>query len=94
MLTPKGEAFLKDIPGVSKSKTPNENSETYVVPLADRKIVGTPFATRVIMPKSPPSTIGSYMTPIPAVIMDGDRVVGMFTTIDALQALAHVLGTA
>lgn len=42
VLTPKGEAFLKDIPGASKSKTPNENSETYVVPLADRKIVGTP----------------------------------------------------
>ena len=42
ILTPKGEAFLKDIPGVNKSKTPNEDSDTYVVPLADRKIAGTP----------------------------------------------------
>lgn len=41
-LTPKGEAFLKGIPGVSKSKTEHEDSESYVVPLADRKMVGTP----------------------------------------------------
>jgi hypothetical protein len=44
-LTAKGEAFLSEIPGVSKSKTPNEDSETYVVPLASRKLVGTPKIT-------------------------------------------------
>lgn len=41
-LTPKGAAFLKDIPGVNQSKTPNEDSDTYIVPLAERKVTGTP----------------------------------------------------
>lgn len=48
-LTPKGAAFLKDIPGVTKSKTPNEDSETYIVPLAGRKMVGEPKVNMLAM---------------------------------------------
>jgi hypothetical protein len=44
-LTPAGEAFLKAVPNVTKAKTPNEDSETYLVPLAERKLVGTPKVT-------------------------------------------------
>lgn len=45
ILTSAGEAFLKTIPGVTSGKTPNEDSQTYLVPLADRKLVGTPKVT-------------------------------------------------
>lgn len=45
LLTPTGEAFLKAIPGVTKAKTPNDDSETYLVPLAERKLVGEPKVT-------------------------------------------------
>jgi hypothetical protein len=48
-LTPAGEAFLKRIPGVIRTKTPNENSDTIVVPLASRKLVGTPQVTMTSM---------------------------------------------
>ncbi|HVM94026.1 MAG TPA: hypothetical protein VMT67_14485 [Terriglobales bacterium] len=37
-LTPKGEAWLNEIPGVKKSKNQDNNDE-YVVPLANRKLV-------------------------------------------------------
>ena len=36
-LTPKGEAWLAQIPGVKKSKNKDNNDE-YVVPLAERKL--------------------------------------------------------
>jgi len=45
VLTPAGEAFLKAVPGVTKAKTPNDESETYMVPLANRVLVGTPKVT-------------------------------------------------
>lgn len=45
VLTPAGEAFLKAIPGVTKAKTANEDSQTYLVPLADRKLIGNPKVT-------------------------------------------------
>jgi hypothetical protein len=46
-LTPKGEAFLSEIPGVEKSK--NDAAVTYSVPLAGRKLVGTPKVTMTSM---------------------------------------------
>jgi hypothetical protein len=48
-LTPKGEALFKQIPGVTHSATPNEKSETWVVPIAGRKLVGTPKITMTSM---------------------------------------------
>jgi hypothetical protein len=46
-LTPKGEQFLATIPGVSKAKAEKENAITYVVPVAERKLVGSPKITTV-----------------------------------------------
>lgn len=48
-LTPAGEAFLKRIPGVTRTKTPDETTDTIVVPLASRKLVGTPRVTMTSM---------------------------------------------
>jgi len=42
VLTPAGEAFLKAVPGVTKVKTKTDESETYVVPLAEHQLVGAP----------------------------------------------------
>jgi hypothetical protein len=47
-LTPKGEAFLSQLPGVSKAKS-KDASEAYSVPLAGRKLVGTPKVTMTSM---------------------------------------------
>lgn len=44
-LTPAGEAFLKAVPGVTKVKTSTDDSETYVVPLAEHKLVSAPKVT-------------------------------------------------
>jgi hypothetical protein len=46
-LTPKGEKLLAEIPGVTK--TSSDASQTYVVPLAGRKLVGTPKVTMTSM---------------------------------------------
>jgi len=43
-LTPKGEALLKEIPGVSQT-TEKDGTKLYVVPLADRKFVGVSKVT-------------------------------------------------
>lgn len=46
-LTPKGEAFFAAIPGVTKTK--KDKAENYIVPLAGRKLVGTPSVTTTSM---------------------------------------------
>jgi hypothetical protein len=38
-LTPKGEAFLADIPGVQRSKDDKDKTELYTIPVAQRKLV-------------------------------------------------------
>jgi hypothetical protein len=48
-LTPKGEAFLSQIPGVTKSENSKDRSEAYIIPLAGRKLVGTPKVTMTSM---------------------------------------------
>jgi hypothetical protein len=47
-LTPKGEELLSQIPGVNKTKS-KDASELYSVPLAGRKLVGTPKVTMTSM---------------------------------------------
>jgi hypothetical protein len=47
-LTPKGEELLSQIPGVGKTKS-KDASEVYIVPLAGRKLVGTPKVTMTSM---------------------------------------------
>jgi len=49
LLTPKGEALLAQIPGVTKTKGTKDGSEEYRVPLAGRKLVGTPKVTMTSM---------------------------------------------
>jgi hypothetical protein len=49
LLTPKGEAVLAGLPGVIKTKAADGSPETYVVPLAGRKLVGTPKVTMTSM---------------------------------------------
>jgi hypothetical protein len=46
-LTPQGEAFFSQLPGVTQTKS--DAAETYVVPLAARKLVGTPKVTMTSM---------------------------------------------
>jgi|HubBroStandDraft_6_1064221.scaffolds.fasta_scaffold33759_3 hypothetical protein len=48
-LTPKGEALLSQIPGVTKTKGANDASQSYSIPLAGRKLVGTPKVTMTAM---------------------------------------------
>lgn len=48
-LTPKGQALISQIPGMTKTKGANEASESYNVPLAGRKLVGTPKVTMTSM---------------------------------------------
>jgi hypothetical protein len=44
-LTAKGRELLEQIPGVVKTKDPKESAESYIVPVAERKLVGTPTIT-------------------------------------------------
>jgi hypothetical protein len=44
-LTPKGENLLSEIPGVTKAKAAKDESVSYNVPLAGRKLVGSPKVT-------------------------------------------------
>jgi len=44
-LTTAGRKVFGEIPGVSKSKEAKDNSETYIVPVAERVLVGTPKVT-------------------------------------------------
>ena len=46
-LSPKGEKLLSEIPEVSKTKAEKGDAVTYVVPVADRKLVGTPKITMI-----------------------------------------------
>jgi hypothetical protein len=46
-LTPKGEKFFSELPGVTK--TAGDAAQTYIVPLAGRKLVGTPKVTMTSM---------------------------------------------
>jgi cell division protein FtsL len=48
-LLAKGEALLSQIPGVTKTKGANEASQSYSIPLAGRKLVGTPKVTMTAM---------------------------------------------
>jgi len=46
-LTPKGQTFFAQLNGVNK--TAGDKAETYIVPLAERKLVGTPKVTMTSM---------------------------------------------
>jgi hypothetical protein len=49
VLTPKGEELLSQIPGITKTKKADDGSQAYIVPLAGRKLVGTPKVTMTSM---------------------------------------------
>ena len=74
-------AIMESLPDVDPKDVPVEDAMTVDVytasPDAPLRHVVTEMASR---------KLGS------AVIMDGETVIGMFTTIDALQALSQVLG--
>jgi hypothetical protein len=44
-LTPAGRALLAEIPGVVKSRDQKDGTDSYLVPVAERKLVGTPKIT-------------------------------------------------
>lgn len=44
-LTPSGRALFTEIPGVVKSRDPKDKADSYLVPVAERKLVGTPKIT-------------------------------------------------
>jgi hypothetical protein len=44
-LTAAGEKLFGEIPGVTRSKDAQDSSESYVVPVAERRLVGTPRVT-------------------------------------------------
>ena len=44
-LTQSGRAFFAEIPGVVKSKDPKDNADSYLVPVAERRLVGAPKIT-------------------------------------------------
>ena len=41
-LTAKGRSFFAEIPGVTQAKDEKDRSVTYTVPIAERKVIGTP----------------------------------------------------
>lgn len=45
MLTPGGTKLFADIQGVKQTKDPKDNTTQYIVPVAFRKLVGTPTVT-------------------------------------------------
>jgi hypothetical protein len=68
-LTQSGRALLEQIPGVVKSKDPKEGADSYIVPIADRVLVGTPQITMTGMGRAKveftwawtPNKLGDYM---------------------------------
>lgn len=44
-MTPAGRKFFADIPDVNQSKDPKDGTESFIVPVARRKLVGTPKVT-------------------------------------------------
>jgi len=44
-LTKNGEALLAEIPGVVKNRDQKDAADSYVIPVADKKLVGTPTIT-------------------------------------------------
>jgi hypothetical protein len=44
-LTAAGRKLLADVPGVKENKNPKDGTLEYVIPAADRKLVGTPVVT-------------------------------------------------
>jgi len=44
-LTAAGRKLLADVPGVKENKSPKDGTLEYVIPVADRKLVGTPAVT-------------------------------------------------
>jgi hypothetical protein len=44
-MTPVGRKFFADIPEVNQSKDPKDKTESFIVPVARRKLVGTPKVT-------------------------------------------------
>ena len=44
-LTKNGEALLAEIPGVVKTRDQKDAADSYIIPVADKKLVGTPAIT-------------------------------------------------
>ncbi len=57
-LTQSGRAFFAELPGVAKSRDPKDNADSYLVPVAERKLVGAPKITMTGMGRAKSNSPG------------------------------------